>query len=82
MATALVRNADVRSFIVRLMVRAGTNQVPGWALNFVLTILQLQTEAIDLAKVLVDADYRCGLWLILSEPKFPPRPIWGLLIFA
>jgi len=42
MATALVRNADVRSFIVRLMVRAGTNQ----------------TEAIDLAKVLVDADYR------------------------
>ena len=46
----------------------------GWALNFVLTILQLQTEAIDLAKVLVDADYRCGLWLILSELKFPPRP--------
>ena len=42
MTTALVKNADVRNFIVRLMMRAGSNQ----------------TEATDLAKVLVDADYR------------------------
>jgi len=42
MTTALVKNVDVRNFIVRLMVRAGTNN----------------TEANDLAKVLVDADYR------------------------
>ena len=39
MTTALVKNVDVRNFIVRLMMRAGSNQ----------------TEATDLAKVLVDA---------------------------
>ena len=48
MTTALVKNVDVRNFIVRLMVRAGTNQ----------------TEATDLAKVLVDADYRLVIFFI------------------
>ena len=48
MTTALVKNVDVRNFIVRLMVRAGTNQ----------------TEATDLAKVLVDADYRLVIFFV------------------
>ena len=46
MTTALVKNVDVRNFIVRLMMRAGSNQ----------------TEATDLAKVLVDA----GMVLIIG----------------
>ena len=34
MTIALVRNIDVRNFIVRLMMRAGTNQVLNLKLTF------------------------------------------------
>ena len=50
MTTALVKNVEVRNFIVRLMMRAGSNQ----------------TEATDLAKVLVDA----GKGLLLRRRLF------------
>ena len=66
MTTALVKNVDVRNFIVRLMVRAGTNN----------------TEANDLAKVLVDADYRLVIFFLLHFSQLQNRQNFFYTVYA